>query len=121
MRVALPRLSDSLRSLALSRNLSCCALPALLVLLSEQAPLSLLNCPLRVERCVRTLVKLVPEFVQILPADDFLAHESVRINLQAPYRSVRLTVKAAADAANKKKQELLRRVQHNNVSCDIAN
>jgi hypothetical protein len=109
--ISLPRLSDSIRSLAVGRNVTCFALPALLTSLAEQAPSALLSCPRRLERCVRALVKLVPEFVQTLPADDFLAHETVRVNLQAPYKNVRQVVKAAADVASREKDEIMRSQQ----------
>lgn len=104
---ALPRLGDSLRSLALTRNLSYFALPALLASLVDQAPSSLLRSPGRLERCLRALAAVVPEFVQVLPPDDLLRHESVRVNLQAPYKDVRAALKAAAVAGGAERRGLL--------------
>jgi hypothetical protein len=107
---ALPRLCDSLRSLALARNLSCFPLPALLAALAEEAGATcpLLARPPLLDRNLRALARLVPEFAQVFPADAVLPHESVRLNLRAPYSSVRRKVKAAADAAREETGQLLR-------------
>jgi hypothetical protein len=104
---AMPRLCDSLRSLALTRNLTCFPMAALLATLSEQAALGAQHGSPRHLLCgLHTLAGLAPEFIQVFPPDDVLGYESARVNLLAPYGAVRAKVKGAADAAVREKHQL---------------
>ena len=110
--VVLPRLSDSLRSLALTRNMTCFPLRTVVDTLSGQANCQILNNSNHFRQCLQYLVSTVPEFVQIFPPDDVVSYESVRVNLQAPYRSVRAKVKATADAASIDREKVLGNKKH---------
>lgn len=110
---ALPRLADSLRSMALARNLTCFPLKAMAAALAEQMQNTRCNTHVTqgdaaaLTRHLRALARLVPEFVQIFPADRILAYESLRVNLHAPYKSVRQKVKSIADVACKERTQLM--------------
>lgn len=107
---ALPRLADALRSLAVTRNKSTFSLREAVEVLSEQAVVAEYKHQSGKQKLwsrVYILAREAPEFAQILPPDDIIQSESIRINMYTSYKIVRDKIKSIAEAAAGEKKTLL--------------